>query len=831
MSTQMIAITNSAQPERTEPFPPRRAHEIIQKLQTDHVTVLGGARVVYDGRANLFVAADIPSGEYAVHMGLNANRGHFVVKLKKTAMIDPTDILNLTRKGGFTPHTSSMAVNLVQLIVRQEANLRHGFLADARSFYVRTGERELDRGLKAWRGFFQSVRPVLGRLLINVDTSTAAVYNDGPLTALAMKYLDIHNLRELENLKSSNMRKLEQFLKGVLVVVTQPQRSSAQRRARAISGLVPQAGEYRFEKDGVTTTVKNHFLQQHNYRVRNPNLFGVRIGKTAVFPAEVCNVVEGQIYRKKLSVSQQTAFIKFATQAPADKLKAIGDATKGDALDYKVSLSMQEAGMEISTSPIQVNGRLLESPPIEYGRNETVTINKKTGSWNIVRKQFFAPEAIRCWAVACFENVPPHVVETFVSKLYANLTKLGTHVHLSSPPIEYGNPAEVKKTLERAGELALQNSNVQPKKVDFILVILPQNAAEVRAQVKYWGDVFRGVSTQCVRVGKFETAGDQYCNNVALKINAKIGGINSVFVSPDAKQFLASTMVVGADVSHPGPGIFNRPSIASLVASMTPSMSVYRSQMRLQEPRHEIIKDLENMMLVALQEWYNFRKRSQLPKTILFYRDGVSEGEFEKVFNEEIGYIRNALNTAIEGIMHAATRSGIQRSAPDNPQLIFIVVGKRHHIRFFPQNPHDSDKSGNCPTGFVVEDQVTNTELFSEHYKDFYLQSHSGIIGTSRPAHYIVLQNETSLGLQHLQQVSYLLCHVYASATRAVSIPAPVYYADRVCSRAAYHFHPDQNLHLEENSSSSSDASREFDLAKWKSAFKESALSRQLYFL
>ena len=71
------------------------------------------------------------------------------------------------------------------------------------------------------------------------------------------------------------------------------------------------------------------------------------------------------------------------------------------------------------------------------------------------------------------------------------------------------------------------------------------------------------------------------------------------------------------------------------------------------------------------------------------------------------------------------------------PKLTVIIVGKRHHVRFFPTNPEDSDKSGNCPAGTVVDRDVTHPTEF-----DFYLQSHGGILGTSRPAHYNVLLDE-----------------------------------------------------------------------------------------
>lgn len=71
------------------------------------------------------------------------------------------------------------------------------------------------------------------------------------------------------------------------------------------------------------------------------------------------------------------------------------------------------------------------------------------------------------------------------------------------------------------------------------------------------------------------------------------------------------------------------------------------------------------------------------------------------------------------------------------PKITVIVVGKRHHVRFFPMSASEADRSGNCPAGTVVDRDVTNPAEF-----DFYLQSHGGLLGTSRPAHYNILLDE-----------------------------------------------------------------------------------------
>lgn len=58
------------------------------------------------------------------------------------------------------------------------------------------------------------------------------------------------------------------------------------------------------------------------------------------------------------------------------------------------------------------------------------------------------------------------------------------------------------------------------------------------------------------------------------------------------------TMVIGADVGHPGPGIGNRPSMTSLVASLDMDCTKYAAFSSIQKPRVEKIEALEAMFKV-----------------------------------------------------------------------------------------------------------------------------------------------------------------------------------------------------------------------------------------
>jgi len=83
------------------------------------------------------------------------------------------------------------------------------------------------------------------------------------------------------------------------------------------------------------------------------------------------------------------------------------------------------------------------------------------------------------------------------------------------------------------------------------------------------------------------------------------------------------------------------------------------------------------------------------------------------------------------------------------PTITLLIVGKRHHVRLFPSKENEADRSGNCVAGTVVDSDVVNPVEF-----DFYLLSHGGILGTSRPAHYNVLLDENKFTYVYLNGVS-----------------------------------------------------------------------------
>jgi eukaryotic translation initiation factor 2C len=232
------------------------------------------------------------------------------------------------------------------------------------------------------------------------------------------------------------------------------------------------------------------------------------------------------------------------------------------------------------------------------------------------------------------------------------------------------------------------------------------------------------------------------------------------------------TIVFGIDVTHPSPGSAETaPSIAGVVASVDKNFSQFPASMRTQKGRQEMVAELKDMIVERLELW---RKRNggRLPSKVIVYRDGVSEGQYRIVLEDEYPSFVEAFKQ-------------LYGAANKHPKMSMIVVGKRHHTRFYPTREEDTDqKTGNAQPGTVVDRGVTGEKLF-----DFFLLAHQGLQGTSKPAHYVVLKDDNKLGADQLQSLTHSLCYTFARATRSVSICPPAYYADLLCERGRSYLH------------------------------------------
>merc|ERR550532_640510 len=110
----------------------------------------------------------------------------------------------------------------------------------------------------------------------------------------------------------------------------------------------------------------------------------------------------------------------------------------------------------------------------------------------------------------------------------------------------------------------------------------------------------------------------------------------------------------------------------------------------------------------------------------------------------------------------------------ENIQFAYVIVSKRINARFFQMA---GNKPMNPPSGSVVDDVITLPERH-----DFYLVSQSVRQGTVNPTSYNVIK-EPSIGAlppQHMQALTYKLCHLYYNWPGTVRVPMVCQYAHKL---------------------------------------------------
>ncbi|CAI2171336.1 1168_t:CDS:2 [Funneliformis geosporum] len=733
----------------TPEVPPTLNRRIYSEFETLYAN---GINPVFDGRRNIFAARPLPFGDthtFDIFLpddaGLStACRPHFKLIIRKVNVINLNELHKfLDGRCRSSPNilTGIMALNV---LIRQKPFLT--CKAIGQSFYTNQMSQVFFSGVELWQGYRQSIRPTHKKMMINVDVSATAFYENIDLVHMVAKILG-RNLNDLRRgITDRDRLKLEKALKNLKIRVTHHDDYS--RRSYKIIKLTnTSASNTRLDLFDRSIDISSYFQNTFNMSLQYPFLPCVVVQRGVFLPLEVCKVVEvlianlfikGQHYFRRLNERQTADMIKFTIQRPRVRANKIIQGLK--FLDYRDNEYMRQFGLDVSGKMAVVPARVLPVPTLQYHpSSRNAAFVPKMGSWNLRDKKVAIGATLGSWSCVAFGNFEIQAIQHFIRKLVNTCQDTGMNIPNKNPPIVLGNPlSNIEQVLK---QVWVKAGNMARSPPQLILCILPNTGVPLYAEIKRVSDTLIGVATQCVQSRHIFQAKKQYCANLCLKMNVKLGGMNS-FIEPSQIPFVSErpTIIMGAKVTHPAPGGESRPSIAALCASMDAKASRYAASIRVQAGKQEIISDLS---------------------------DGVSENQFEQVLEFEIEAIKCACKSL---------------DVNYKPTLTFVVVQKRHHTRLFPMDKKNSDRTGNCLVGTVVESTITHPFEF-----DFYLQSHAGLQGTSRSTHYHVLRDENRFDPDSLQTLSYNLCYTFARCTRAVSIVPPVYYAHLACSRAKFH--------------------------------------------
>jgi eukaryotic translation initiation factor 2C len=370
-------------------LPARLNMELIDHLQKIDAPDVFTPPAAYDGRKNMFAPRELPLGpsgsqEFNVCLSDETTRGSpgentsgrgprvYKIRLTKVATINPEVLHRFVQGQQSHDNTVLTALTALNVVVRMEPTMKYPF--NVRSFFTDRETKDIGGGLVLWRGYFQSVRPAIGRLLINVDISTGTMYKSGPLLDLCLDFLGrpghYNILSPRQGMPDRERIRLQRFITGIRIMTTYSG-ERVRKTPRVVKKLSSAgASDLSFTmRDGTTMTVAQYFQKLLNRPLRFPGNICVEVGTGALLPLELCTVPPGQIMRKQVPPEKTKDVLDFATKKPQDRLQSIVNGLS--VLAYGQSEYVRQFGLSVdeAAGPLNVSARVLVPPKLRYGQD------------------------------------------------------------------------------------------------------------------------------------------------------------------------------------------------------------------------------------------------------------------------------------------------------------------------------------------------------------------------------------------------------------------------------------------------------------------------------
>ncbi|KAF2096831.1 Piwi-domain-containing protein [Rhizodiscina lignyota] len=687
------------------------------------------------------------------------------------------------------------AINFFDHLMRQTPSSK--FFQLKRSFFAQGNDRlKLGGAVEAFKGVYASLRiayygPGLGAgLAVNVDVANGTFWEQLPLVQVMGA---LTNCPGTDALARNFANSTKDWRKSAMY--TQLKRL---RHVRVFSTHRGVNDEYCIEtilgKDVKTFEFKQNegrpeektvSLQDYYrgaYKINpQPGLPIVemtkKVGppgkkKSVVLPVDVLRILPNQRYAFKLDEKQTSSMIKFAVSLPQDRWKGI--QTGVNMLDRNKDPYLQNYGLEIGAQRTEVKARVLPTPDVTFANGSIPGTQAGQGRWRIDGKKFATPNSkpIKAWGVCVIQDpreAPDQQATAAFFKQFVSIYKAhGGQFANESPVIQ---PGQLNKGGEMITDIWNATGNKNQARPEILFFVLPKKDSNVYKNIKKSCEVRYGVVSQCLQARHVKTNQAQYISNVCMKVNAKLGGstcraTSKVMAKIAPNHAKIPTMAIGIDVSHAAPGS-DQGSMAAITMSLNADLTRYAAHCNTNGHRVELVTktnilDLENYV----KHWVSTTGKGALPSRVVYFRDGVSEGQYQQVITQEVADLKELFHNI---------------DPKKQVQFTVLIGSKRHHVRFFPLG-NGGDRNGNPKPGTLVETGVTHPYEF-----DFYLCSHAAIKGTARPMHYYCLLNEAGMSPEEIQQMLYEHCYQYARATTPVSQFPAIYYAHLASNRAVAH--------------------------------------------
>lgn len=361
---------------------PRKINREIIETMVASYSKLFPKKPVFDGRKNMYTKEELPIGHDRVELEVTLpGEGKdrlFRINIKYVGQVN-LDLLDNALEG----ESRTIPIDAIQAL---DVIMRHlpsmTYTPVGRSFFSTPDGyyHPLGGGREVWFGFHQSVRPSQWKMTLNIDVSATAFYKAQPVIDFMCEILDIRDINDqTKPLTDSQRVKFTKEIKGLKIEITHC--GSMRRKYRVCNVTRRSAAVQSFPlqlETGQTIecTVARYFNEKYKLKLKRYYLPCLQVGqehKHTYLPLEVCNIVAGQRCIKKLTDMQTSTMIRATARSAPDREREINSLVA--KADFNKDPYVQEFGLKISKSMVEVKGRVLPSPRLQYGGRSKMVVS------------------------------------------------------------------------------------------------------------------------------------------------------------------------------------------------------------------------------------------------------------------------------------------------------------------------------------------------------------------------------------------------------------------------------------------------------------------------
>lgn len=516
------------------------------------------------------------------------------------------------------------------------------------------------------------------------------------------------------------------------------------------------------KRDGTEISIRDYYKKQHDLKVEDegqpmlvsrPKARDKKAGQTEPFKLvpEFC-LLTGMSDRMKADFTIMKDVAVHTRIGPSDRADRLNGLVRQLSANADVQKEMKGWGLEFAQSLLKLQGRTLEPEKI-FQRDTSYSYNPQQADWSTAMrgKAMISTVNLDRWIILCTQK------DSGVAEALCN-----TMQQRVSPPmgITVAPPRVELLENDRVDTYTRRIQSILTPDAQIVVCIVPNNRKDRYDAIKKICCVENPVPSQVV-VARTISKPPQLMSvatKIAIQMNCKLGGEPWALDVP-----VKGLMVCGFDSYHDSAK--KGQSVGAFVASTNSTLTRYYSRCLFQSQMQELHDGLKVCFMAALRKYNELNET--LPERVLIYRDGVGDGQLDQVKAYEIKQLTEAFGEVQKGYM---------------PKFGVCVVKKRINTRLFLSN----GDVRNPPPGTVVDDVVTRPNWY-----DFFIVSQSVRQGTVSPTHYNMIHDSLGLKPDHIQRLTYKLCHLYFNWNGTIRVPAPCQYAHKLA------FLVGQSLHRE----------------------------------